>query len=71
VEILVAPVRFDSAAAMFEAEVRCSPLAEALRDTDPRDIAAIVDDLEATLADHQDDDGVVFPIESHLVVARR
>jgi hypothetical protein len=31
----------------------------------------MIDDLEETLADRLDDDGLVFPAESHLVTAAR
>ena len=70
VEIQIAPVRFPSAAEMFEAEVRSSPLAEIVPSVDEDAIALLVEELEATLASHQDDDGVVFPLESHVIVAR-
>jgi ubiquinone/menaquinone biosynthesis C-methylase UbiE len=67
VAIHVLPVRFASAEQMLEAEVRSSPLAEVLTEEDR--LRAVVDDLDDVLHDHHDDQGVVFPIETHVITA--
>jgi ubiquinone/menaquinone biosynthesis C-methylase UbiE len=68
--IHVATVRFASPAAMLEAEIRSSPLAAALPGRDDDDLVPLLDELDAALADHRDDAGVAFPIETHLVLAQ-
>jgi SAM-dependent methyltransferase len=69
--ICVISARFPSVAEFFARQVAASPLAAALRQLDPRTRQAMIDDLEETLADRLDDDGLLFPAESHLVTAAR
>ena len=63
--------RFPSVAEFFSRQVAASPLAAALRQLGLRTRQAMIDDLEETLADRLDDDGLLFPAESHLVTAAR
>lgn len=64
------PARFPSVPEFFARQVAASPLAGALAGLSPSAEAAIVDDLRHALADRVDDDGLLFPAESHLFTAR-
>ena len=66
----VIAARFPSAAEFYARQVAASPLAAALAGLSAVDEAAIVGDLGEALADRVDDDGLVFPAESHLFTAR-
>ena len=66
----VATVRYPSAGELLRREAASSPLAGPIGALDPDVRAALVAGLEKTLADHADDDGIVFPMESFLVLAR-
>jgi ubiquinone/menaquinone biosynthesis C-methylase UbiE len=70
VRIEVGSGRYPSAAALLEQEAASSPLAGTLRALAPAAHAALVRDLTAALADFTDDDGVTFPMETFVAVAR-
>ncbi|HET6532358.1 MAG TPA: methyltransferase domain-containing protein [Actinoplanes sp.] len=67
----VITARFPSVPEFFARQVAASPLATALATLDLGIRQAMIDDLEETLADRLDDDGLFFPAESHLVTAAR
>jgi SAM-dependent methyltransferase len=67
----VITARFPSVPEFLARQVVASPLATALAALNPRTSPAMIDDLEAILADRLDDDGLLFPAESHLVIAAR
>lgn len=62
-------VRFASIQEFFDDEVAATPLAQSIPDLPEATRRAMVRDLTEALADYTDDDGVVFPIESHIVRA--
>ena len=68
--IEVGSERYPSAAALLEQEAASSPLAGPLRALPPPVHAALVSDLAAGLAEFTDDDGVTFPMETFVVIAR-
>jgi SAM-dependent methyltransferase len=65
----VITARFTSVPEFFARQVAASPLAAALGSLSPRTRRAMIDDLETTLADHVDDEGLLFPAETHLFTA--
>jgi ubiquinone/menaquinone biosynthesis C-methylase UbiE len=69
--IVVASARYPSPEELVRWEAAASPLAGPLSalSTETRD--ALIDDVAAAIADRVDDDGVVFPQETHVVLARR
>ncbi len=69
--IKVVLVRFGSTRELFEAEVRGSPLAETVGalDLNARENLAI--EVDDALAAHTDDEGVLLPMQTWLVRARR
>lgn len=71
VGIHIMTLRYPSAADLLWQEASYSPLAGAFAALDPATREALLSDVTAALAPYTDDDGVVFPIESHTVAARR
>ena len=69
--IVVASVRYLSPEELVRWEAAASPLAGPLSALSPETRAALIDDVAAAIADRVDDDGVVFPQETHVVLARR
>jgi len=65
----VVPARFLSVPAFFEQQAAASPLAEPVAALTTATRQDIVHDLALALADRVDDDGLFFPIESHLFTA--
>lgn len=63
--------RLPSAEALLTAETSSSPLGPATELVDGAAYDALVADVEAALAPHTDDDGVIFPFETLVVTARR
>jgi SAM-dependent methyltransferase len=59
-------IRFASPSAMFDEEVAATPLAGPVAALPAGVRAAMIADLSTQLAEHIDDDGLVFPIETHL-----
>ena len=68
--IHVFPARFASATAFFEEEQASSPLAGPVGELSADVRRSMVRDLGAALSDYTDDDGVVFPMETHIYTAR-
>jgi ubiquinone/menaquinone biosynthesis C-methylase UbiE len=64
-------VRFPSVEALLRREAASSPLAAALSSLQPSAWAALVGDLESSLSEFLDDDGIVFPIQTFVALARR
>jgi SAM-dependent methyltransferase len=61
--------RFPSVRAFFEQQAAASPLAAPVAGMTPAAREATVRDLQARLAGRLDDDGLSFPVESHLLWA--
>ena len=64
-------VRFPSVEALLQREAASSPLATALSSLEPRLWAALIRDLESNLGEFLDDDGIVFPMQTFVALARR
>jgi ubiquinone/menaquinone biosynthesis C-methylase UbiE len=71
VRIEVGSIRYPSPEEFLRQEAACSPLAGALRAMPEEVRDALVRDLEGALDAHRDDDGIVSPMETWVVVARR
>jgi SAM-dependent methyltransferase len=71
VRIAVAEVRYPSPEELVRQEAASSPLAGPLSASSPDVRAALVRDVSAALRDRVDDDGVVSPLETFVVTARR
>jgi hypothetical protein len=68
--IHIFPVRFASMPDFFQEEVAATPLAQPIGDLPEEVRRRMVDDLTGALREYLDDDGLVFPIESHIFTAR-
>jgi hypothetical protein len=71
VRIVVASARYPSPAELVRWEAASSPLAGPLGALDAEKRAALIRDVTAAVRDRTDDDGLVFPQETHVVQARR
>jgi SAM-dependent methyltransferase len=71
VRIGVITVRFPSPQEFLRQEAVSSPLAEPVGALDDGRRAALIAHLDQALVPYMDDEGVVFPMETWLVVARR
>jgi ubiquinone/menaquinone biosynthesis C-methylase UbiE len=69
--IVVASARYPSPEELVRWEAAASPLAGSLSALSAETRAALIDDVAAAIADRIDDDGVVLPQETHIVLARR
>ena len=67
VRIRIEPVRFPSAEALLQRQQAASPLAGPLSALAAGARAALVRDFTAALEPYADDDGVCFPMETHIV----
>jgi hypothetical protein len=65
------PARFGSAEQLFEQEVAATPLAEPAAAAGQDRRPEMVTDLAALLGDRTDDEGLLFPIETHVFTASR
>jgi len=63
----IVPVRFPSVRTFLERQVAASPLAPALAGSSTERL--LLRDLTSALEDRVDDDGLLFPAESHLITA--
>ncbi len=71
IRIDVGFARFPSVEAMVQQEAASSPLATRLASIGPAAWSALVRDLESTLREFRDDDGIVFPMQTFVALARR
>ncbi len=75
IETATKAVRFPSSADYLRIQLAATPLASlaAARDADGRDrlVEALIEDVGAALAPYAGDDGVTFPQEVRVVLARR
>lgn len=70
VTIEVGGMRYPSVEAFLQREAASSPLADELGSLDPGVREALTTDLREGLAEYIDDQGVSFPMESYVAVAR-
>ncbi len=70
VRIEVLSERYPSAEEMLRREAASSPLAGPLSALRPAVREALVRDLEKALGDYQDDDGITFPMQTWVAIAR-
>jgi ubiquinone/menaquinone biosynthesis C-methylase UbiE len=66
----IGPVRFPSVREFLRREAESSPLAGELDSLEDGLSELLIHDLEEALRAYRDDDGVIFPTETHLIVAR-
>jgi hypothetical protein len=71
VRIGVITVRFPSPQEFLRQEAVSSPLAKPVGALDDGGRAALIAHVDQALVPYMDDDGVVFPMETWLIVARR
>ena len=71
VRIEISSVRYPSVEEFVRREVASSPLAGSLGSLDEDARETLVRDVEEALHDYIDDDGVVIPLDSHVLVAHR
>jgi ubiquinone/menaquinone biosynthesis C-methylase UbiE len=71
VSTVVASARYPSPAELVRWEAASSPLAGPLGALEPERREALIADVAAALREQTGDDGVVFPQETHVVLARR
>ena len=71
ITIEIGSVRYPSVEEFVRREVASSPLSEHLGDAAQEVRTAIVRDVENALREYTDDEGIVFPMESHFLTARR
>jgi ubiquinone/menaquinone biosynthesis C-methylase UbiE len=65
----IVAARFPSVREFFLRQIAASPLAQPLAAMTTATHNAMIDDLSVSLADRIDDDGLLFPAESHIFVA--
>jgi ubiquinone/menaquinone biosynthesis C-methylase UbiE len=70
VRIRVVPVRFPSAGDLLSRQEAASPLAGPLAALSNTSRDALVRDVATALSPYTDDDGVCFPMETHIVTAK-
>lgn len=71
ITIGIGPVRYPSAEAFLRREAASSPLAGPIGALDEEKRRTMIDDLETALRPHMDDNGVVFPSATYLVLAHQ
>lgn len=71
IRLAVELVRYPSAEEFLRREAASSPLAAPLSQLSDEVRAALISDIATALRSYRDDDGVAFPIEAHVAVARR
>lgn len=67
----IGPVRYPSAEEFLRREAASSPLAGPIGTLDEKERQSMIEDLKITLQSHMDDNGVVFPSSTYLVLAHR
>jgi ubiquinone/menaquinone biosynthesis C-methylase UbiE len=70
VNIAAVLVRFDSARDLVESMMQGTPLAPHMQDAGPETVAKVIEMVEARTADHLDDSGLAFPMQSWLATGR-
>jgi hypothetical protein len=63
-------VRFESSAAFVRYQVAGSPLASHVAEVDEAARQALVREVSAATQAYVNDEGLAFPIEGHIVIAR-
>ncbi len=71
IRIEVLPARFPSCKEFVKRQVASSPLAGPVGQASDEARMALIGDVSAALESSVDDDGLVFPLETHVVVAHR
>ncbi len=67
----IGPVRYPAAEEFVHQEAASSPLAESILSLKDDVRAALIRDVGEALHTYTDDDGIVFPAETYLAIARR
>ena len=71
ITIEIGSMRYPSAAEFVRREAASSPLSEPLGDIESEVREVLVDEVEDALREYTDDDGLVFPMESYVVIVRK
>ena len=71
ITIEIGSMRYPSAEAFLHREAASSPLSESIRDLTQGSREALVREVRHALREYTDDDGIAFPMESHVLTARR
>lgn len=71
INIAIGTMRYPSPAEFLRREAASSPLAGPIGQLDVESREALIDELEERLEPYTDDDGIVFPMQTHIVSARR
>jgi hypothetical protein len=71
IRIVVATARYPSPAELVLWEAASSPLAGPIGALDEDDRQALIGDFASEIRDYTDDEGVVFPGETYVALARR
>ena len=66
----IRPVRYPSITEFVLREAASSPLAKEIKSLSDDVIQSLIRDLEMSLRDYVDDDGIIFPTETYLAIAR-
>lgn len=66
----IGPARYSSIKEFVLREAASSPLAKEIRSLSDDVFQSMIHDLEGSLRDYLDDDGIIFPTQTYLVVGR-
>lgn len=66
----IRPVRYPSITEFVLREAASSPLAKEIKSLSDDVFQSLIRDLEMSLRDYVDDDGIIFPTETYLAIAR-
>ncbi|WP_227354128.1 class I SAM-dependent methyltransferase [Haladaptatus salinisoli] len=69
--IEIGSMRYPSVEEFVRREAASSPLSEPLGNIEPDVREALIEEVRNALEDYIDDEGIVFPMESHLLTAQR
>lgn len=71
ITIDIGSMRYPSPTTLVQREIESSPLAEQIRSEPTEILDALVRDVQEAIRSYTDDDGVIFPMETHVVTTRQ
>lgn len=66
----IGPTRYPSIEEFVQREAASSPLAKEIESLNDNAFQALIHDLYVSLREYTDDDGIIFPTETYLAIAR-
>ena len=66
----IGPVRYPSIEEFVLREAASSPLAKEIKSLNDNVFQSLIHDLYVSLREYTDDDGIIFPTETYLAIAR-